>query len=145
MLDHFFPLLFLKDSESLKIFDIQFREVGAKRPLSDTSKVNRHTDTRTHGHTDPQTDGHFDLQKASAQRANALKKKKTHGSERKVELNFCDENYLKSFEKFPSRGIHLCFRGQCQFKSTGAVTIVPSHTKILDLFQFGQKRQKEKL
>ena len=59
MLDHFFPLP--KDSESLKIFDIQLWEVGAKRPLSGTSKVNRHTDTRTQGHTDPQTDRHFDL------------------------------------------------------------------------------------
>ena len=53
MLDHFFPLLFPKDSESLKIFDIGLREVGAKRPLNGTSKVNRQTDG--------QTDGHFDL------------------------------------------------------------------------------------
>ena len=30
MLDHFFPLLFLKDSESLKILDIQLREGGQK-------------------------------------------------------------------------------------------------------------------
>jgi hypothetical protein len=30
MLDHFFPLLFLKDSKSLKILDIRLREVGAK-------------------------------------------------------------------------------------------------------------------
>ena len=30
MLDHFFPLLFPKDSESLKIFDIRLREVGQK-------------------------------------------------------------------------------------------------------------------
>ena len=29
--DHFFPLLFPKDSESLKILDIRLREVGAKR------------------------------------------------------------------------------------------------------------------
>ena len=61
MLDHFFPLLFPKDSESLKIFDIRLREVGAKRPLNGTSKVNRHTDGRTHGQTDTRTDGHFDL------------------------------------------------------------------------------------
>jgi hypothetical protein len=53
MLDHFFPLLFPKDSKSLKIFDIQLREVGAKRPLNGTLKVNRQTDG--------QTDGHFDL------------------------------------------------------------------------------------
>ena len=53
--DHFFPLLFPKDSESLKILDIQLREMGAKRPLNGTSKVNRHTDTRTHGHMDRRT------------------------------------------------------------------------------------------
>ena len=39
MLDHFFPLLFPKDSESLKILDIRLWEVGAKRPLNGTSKV----------------------------------------------------------------------------------------------------------
>ena len=49
--DHFFPLLFPKDSESVKILDIRLREVGAKRPLNGTSKVNRHTD----GHTDRRT------------------------------------------------------------------------------------------
>ena len=57
MLEHFFPLLFPKDSESLKIFDIHLREVGAKRLLNGTSKVNR----QTHGQTDKHTDGHFDL------------------------------------------------------------------------------------
>ena len=57
MLDHFFSLLFPKDSESLKIFDIQLRKVGAKRLLNGTSKVNRQTDRQTDG----QTDGHFDL------------------------------------------------------------------------------------
>ena len=61
MLDHFFPLLFPKDSESLKIFDIRLREVGAKRPVNGTSKVNRQTDGRTDGQTDGQTDGHFNL------------------------------------------------------------------------------------
>ena len=49
--DHFFPLLFPKDSECLKIFDIQIGEVGAKRRLNSTLKVNRHTDIRTHGRT----------------------------------------------------------------------------------------------
>ena len=44
--DHLFPLLFPKDSE-----------VGAKRLLNGTSKVNRHT----HGQTNTQTDGNFDL------------------------------------------------------------------------------------
>ena len=38
MWHHFFPLLFPKDSESLKILDIRLREVGAKRPLNGTSK-----------------------------------------------------------------------------------------------------------
>ena len=33
MLDHFFPLLFPKDSGSLKKFDIRLSEVGAKRAL----------------------------------------------------------------------------------------------------------------
>ena len=47
MWDHFFPLLFPKDSESLKILDIRLWEVGAKRPLNGTSKVNTRTDTRT--------------------------------------------------------------------------------------------------
>ena len=56
MLDHFLPLLFPKDSESLKVLDIQLRKVGAKRPLNGTSKVNRHTD----GHTDTRTEGHTD-------------------------------------------------------------------------------------
>ena len=52
MLDHFFPLLFPKDSESLKIFDFRLWEVWAKRPLNSTSKVNR----QTHGQTDRQMD-----------------------------------------------------------------------------------------
>ena len=55
MLDHFFPLLFPKDSISLKIFDIRLREVGAKRPLNGTSKVNRQTHRRTEKHTDRRT------------------------------------------------------------------------------------------
>ena len=54
-LDHFFPLLFPKDSESLKILDIRLREVGAKRPLNGTSKVNRQTDTHTHRYMDKST------------------------------------------------------------------------------------------
>ena len=61
MLDHFFSILFPKDSESLKILDIRLWEVGAKRPLNGTSKVNTQTYTQTHGQTDRQTDGHFDL------------------------------------------------------------------------------------
>ena len=41
MLDHFFPLLFPKDSESLKILDIRLREVGSKRPLKKTKNRRR--------------------------------------------------------------------------------------------------------
>ena len=55
MWHHFFPLLFPKDSESLKILDIRLREVGAKRPLNGTSKVNRRTDRRTNRQTDGRT------------------------------------------------------------------------------------------
>ena len=50
--DYFFPLLFPKDSESLKILGIRIRQVGAKSSLNGTSKVN----TRTDRHTDRQTD-----------------------------------------------------------------------------------------
>ena len=39
MLEPFFPLLFPKDSESVKILDIRLWEMGAKRPLKGTSKV----------------------------------------------------------------------------------------------------------
>ena len=56
MLDNFFPLLFPKDSESLKILDIRLRKVGAKRRLNGTSKVNRQTNTQTDKHTDRHTD-----------------------------------------------------------------------------------------
>ena len=55
MLDHFFPLLFPKNSESLKLFDIRLREVGAKRPLNGTSKVKRHTNRHTNRQTDRRT------------------------------------------------------------------------------------------
>ena len=47
MLDHFFPLLFPKDSETLKILDIRLREVGAKRPLKGTSKVKKVRENKT--------------------------------------------------------------------------------------------------
>ena len=91
MLDHFFPLLFPKDSESLKIFDIQLREVGAKRPLNGTSKVNRQTNT----HTDRQTDGHFNLKKALAQRADALKNdSESRFRKRKEKTKPCDYNFF---------------------------------------------------
>ena len=39
--DHFFPLLFPKDSEPLKILDIRLREVGARRPLKKTENRRR--------------------------------------------------------------------------------------------------------
>ena len=54
--DHFFPLLFPTDSESLKNLDIQLRQVGAKRRLNGTPKSEQ-----THGHTDKHTGGHLDL------------------------------------------------------------------------------------
>ena len=41
MFDHFFPLLFPKDSESLKILDIRLQEMGAKRPLKKTKNRRR--------------------------------------------------------------------------------------------------------
>ena len=53
---NFFPLLFHKDSKSLKILDIWLWEVGAKRRLNNISKLNRQTDGRTDTQTDRQTD-----------------------------------------------------------------------------------------
>ena len=53
--DYFFPLLFPKDSESLKILDIRLWEVGPKRRLNGTSKVNTHTDKQTDGQTHRRT------------------------------------------------------------------------------------------
>ena len=62
--DHFFLVLFPKDSKSLKFLDIRLWEVGSKRRLNGTSKVNRRTDgrteKRTNGWTDGRTDGHRD-------------------------------------------------------------------------------------
>ena len=60
---------------SPRILDIRHREVGEKRRLNGISKVNTHTDKHTNKHTY----GHFDLQKASAQRADALKSTKYPG------------------------------------------------------------------
>ena len=51
MLDHFIPLLFPKDLESLKIFYIRLWEVGAKRPLNGTLKVNGQTHAQTNRRT----------------------------------------------------------------------------------------------
>ena len=47
MLDHFFPLLLPKDFESIKILDIRLWEVGAKRPLKGTSKVEKVREKKT--------------------------------------------------------------------------------------------------
>ena len=55
MWDHFFSLLFSKDSESLNILNIRLWEVGAKRCLNGTSKVNRWTDRQTDTRTDIST------------------------------------------------------------------------------------------
>ena len=54
ILDHFFQLLFPKDSESLKILDIRLQEVGAKRQLNGTSR-SEHTDGHTHRQTHRRT------------------------------------------------------------------------------------------
>ena len=57
MFGDFIPLpLFPKDSESLKFLDNRLWEVGAKRRLNRTSKLNRQTDRRTDTQTDRQTD-----------------------------------------------------------------------------------------
>ena len=50
-IDHFFLLRFPKDSESLKTLDLWLQEVGAKRRLNGTSKVNTHTNRQTHRRT----------------------------------------------------------------------------------------------
>ena len=50
--DHFFSLLFPKDSESLKILFIRLQKVCAKRPFNGTPKVNKHTDKHTYGQID---------------------------------------------------------------------------------------------
>ena len=47
MWDHLFPLLFPKDFKSFKFLDIQLREVGAKKRLNGTTKVNGQTDKQT--------------------------------------------------------------------------------------------------
>ena len=47
MQDHFFPLLFPKDSESLTILNINFWEVGEKDILILPQKVNTQTNTET--------------------------------------------------------------------------------------------------
>ena len=50
--NNFFPLLFPKDSESLKQLDVRLLEVRAKGGLNSTSKVKTRTDRQTDGHTD---------------------------------------------------------------------------------------------
>ena len=50
--DHFFPILFLKDSKSVKSLDIRLQELGAKRRLNGISKVNRRTNRQTDIRTD---------------------------------------------------------------------------------------------
>ena len=65
--DHFLPFVPPEDFESLKILDIQLREMRARRRLNSTLKVNRQTDGQTHRRTDRRT---FRL---IAQRADALK------------------------------------------------------------------------
>ena len=50
ILDHFFPLLLPKDSESLKILDIRLQKMGAIRPGNGISKSEQ-PDRQTHGQT----------------------------------------------------------------------------------------------
>ena len=53
MLDHFLPLLFPKDSKPLKIFDIQFWEVGGKKTVKrylKSEQTDKQTDTQAYGH-----------------------------------------------------------------------------------------------
>ena len=49
---------------------------SAKFEFMKLSALNRQTDRQTDGQTDRQTDGQIDLKKATAQRADALKKEK---------------------------------------------------------------------
>ena len=69
MWDHFFSFFPPKDSEALEFLDFQLWEVGAKRRLNGTSKSEQ-----TDRQTDKQTYGQINLMKASAQRADALKR-----------------------------------------------------------------------
>ena len=54
MWDYFFPLLFPKDSESLKILDIRLQEVGAKKTFKRYLK-SEHTEKQTDRQTDIST------------------------------------------------------------------------------------------
>ena len=72
MLDHFFLLLVPKDSESLKNIGHPTLGIGGKKTVKRYLKSEQ-TNTQTDGRTNTQPGGHFDLQKASAQRADALK------------------------------------------------------------------------
>ena len=53
--DHFFPLLFPKDSKNLKSLDIGLWEVRAKRPLNGVRKCDGQTNKQTDTHTDIST------------------------------------------------------------------------------------------
>ena len=60
MLDHFFPLLFPKDSKSLKNIGHPTLGSGGKKTVKQylkSEQTHKHTDRQTDG----QTDGHFDL------------------------------------------------------------------------------------
>ena len=51
MLDHFFPILFTKDSEYLNFLDIGLWEVGEKGPLSGVIKFGGQTEKQTNTRT----------------------------------------------------------------------------------------------
>ena len=53
--DHFFQLLFPKDSKYLKSLDIGLWKVGPKRPLNGVRKCDGQTHKQTHKHTDIST------------------------------------------------------------------------------------------
>ena len=53
-------LLSITFPQGFQILDIRLQEVGAKRRLNGTSKVNTHTDKHTSKHTDKHTNTYMD-------------------------------------------------------------------------------------
>ena len=121
MLDHFFPLLSPKDSESLKILDILLQEVKAKRPLNGTSKVNRQTDGRTDRRT-------FRLIESIGQEGQCFEKQCTTEQYSGVQCNtvqnsavHCSANQCTTFKcsglKLPHHSLHCCPPALCGSKT----------------------------
>ena len=104
--DHFVPFFSPKDSESLKILDIWLWEVGAKRRLNGTSKVNRRTD----GHTDTQTDRQTDIL--------TYRKHRPRGQMLwKFELNFSSFTWSSICSGKMNLDIKMKLKLDCQFHS----------------------------